>query len=523
MATGLTATVAEWAAGLRDGDLPPSVVERARLQTASVLAAVFAGARSSLGGRIRQAAHRWGGPAEASILPTGPRAPIHTACYVNAASSVAHDFDDYLFAGHTGHSSVLGALAWGEATGASGRDVLTAQVIGNELGGRLGAAMLFGPHNGQMWTYIHALAGAAVAARFLELDAGRLAHAIGLALAQPPYPLAPAFFGPDSKALMASGPLVEGIRAAELAAAGLTGAPDILGDPKGILASISEHPLRFAFTGLGSAWVTESLTFKLYPGCAYVDTPVDALNAVREQFEAKHGRPLVPADVARVRVEATIFTWGMEMLGAAYRSRDRLRAVDVNFSVALSFGLLLAAGEISAATLEPESLARHHDQIVALADRVVVEQDAELTGQVGGLKDVGIDVGRYLAQHKGRLGARGDLLAEQVSPGVVDGAAAEPYEPTLEGADFSRFEMRFPARVTVTTTSGEEYHAEQSVPLGGAGRPIGELTAGVRQKFVANAIHLADPAAAFDALMALEGADDVRAIVAEVLEPEAGR
>lgn len=483
VATGIAQRVAEWTASVRYEDLSASVIERARLQAASVTAAVIAGADATA--NVRRASVRWGSGDDATLIPGGERVPLHTACYVNAAASVAFDFDDYLFAGHTGHSAVLGALAVGETTGASGRDVLAAQVVGNEVGGRLGAAMLLGPHNGQMWTYIHALAGACVAGRLLGLDSGRIGHAIGLALAQPPYPLAPAFFGPDSKALMASGPLVEGVRAAELAAEGVTGADDILGDPAGFLARVGARPLALAFTGFGSAWVTESLTYKLYPGCAYVDAPVDAFGEILEAFRAKTGRDLMAGDVGTIAVESTIFTDGMERMGAPSRRDDRIRATDVNFSVALSLGVLIACGRIASGTLSPPSLERNRDAILRVADRVSVASTDEMNARVGGLGDVGIDTARI----------------------------ADP-DTTLDGADFSRFRMRFPARVTLETTAGERFSAEVEIPAGAAGRPLAETAEGVRGKFLGAARGvLADPEAALARVLTLDQAADARAVV----------
>ena len=461
------------------------------MQSASVLAAVIAGAGSELGAKVRRAASRWGRGEDASLIPSGERVPLHTACYTNAAASVAFDFDDYLFAGHTGHSSVLGALAFGEASGSPGAHVLAAQVVGNEVGGRLGAAFLLGPHNGQMWTYIHALEGACVAGRFLGLDAERMAHAIGIALAQPPYPLAPAFFGPDSKALMASEPLVNGIRAAELAAEGVTGADDILGDENGMLAKIGARPLPFVFSGFGSAWTTSSLAYKLYPGCAYVDTPVDAFNEIREAFAAKAGRPLATGDVARIHVGATLFTAGMEALAAPYRRRDRITPVDVNFSVGLSFGVLLATGEISASSLSASSLAANHDAILSVFDATTVEQVPELSLEVGGLADLGIDPMR-----------------------LFDGGEGL----TLEGADFAAFQMRFPSRVTLETTSGEEFTSEVQIPAGAPGRPLDEITAGVSDKFLRVAQGtLRDPDGALEALLAFDASPDIRAVVDRVV------
>jgi len=487
MATGITGRIARWAASLRYEDVPERVRERARLQSASVLGAVIAGSTSDLAVRVRRAATRWGSDEQSSLIPEGRRVPVHAACYANAAASVAFDFDDYLFAGHTGHSSVLGGLAYGEMLGTAGSDVLAAQVVGNEVGGRLGAAFLLGPHNGQMWTYIHALEGACVAGRLLGLDEERMGHAIGIALAQPPYPLAPAFFGPDSKALLVSEPLVNGIRAAELAAEGLTGADDIIGDERGMLKVIGTRPLPFVFTGLGDAWVTDSLAYKLYPGCAYIDTPVDAFGQIRDDFASKHGRQLEADDVARVHVEATLFTDGMEQLATPYRRRDRLTPVDVNFSVGLSLGVLLIAGEISPATLAPDALERNREAILAVADRVTVVQDPALTMQVGGFSDIGIDPMR-----------------------IFDGGEGL----TLDGADFSAYQMRFPARVTLETAAGDEFAAEVAVPAGAAGRPFDETVARVRDKFLTAARGtLADPEGSLDALLQIDAAPDVRAVV----------
>lgn len=486
--SGIAARIADWAASARYDDVPERVRERARLQAASVLGAVLAGASGDLATRVRRTAKRWGSGDAATLFPGGERVPVHTACYVNAAASVAFDFDDYLFAGHTGHSSVLGAIAYGEATGASGRDVLAAQVVGNEVGGRLGAAFLLGPHNGQMWTYIHALEGACVAGRLLGLDAAGIRNAIGIALAQPPYPLSPAFFGPDSKALLVSSPFVEGVRAAELAAEGLTGAEDIIGDENGMLRKIGAQPLAFVFSGFGSAWVTDSLAYKLYPGCAYVDTPVDALEEIAGSFADKHGRPLGAGDVERVRVAGTMFTAGMEAMATPYRRRDRITPVDVNFSVGLSYGVRLVLGAISPATLEHDVLEANRDAILAIHDRVTVEQDPELTMQVGGLSDLGIDAAQIFSGAEGL---------------------------TLDGADFSAFQMRFPARVTLETTAGEEYAAEVSIPAGAPGRPLDEIASGVREKFLrGGAGVIADPERALAATLAIDAAPDLKEAVA---------
>jgi 2-methylcitrate dehydratase PrpD len=172
-----------FAAELSLGVIPARVAERARLQTAAVLAAGRAGERAAA--------------PFAEHAPAGPLGEV----YAGAAASIAHDWDDYLFMGHTGHSAVWTARAFAPED----RDTaLVAQIAGNEVAGRLGAALFLGPHNGQFWSSIHCGGAAAAAGVALGLDAERLAHALAIALYQPPYGLWPGFMGPATKLLTAA-------------------------------------------------------------------------------------------------------------------------------------------------------------------------------------------------------------------------------------------------------------------------------------------------------------------------------
>src|SRR5256885_8793168 len=187
----------EWAASLTASAVPESVAERARLQAASVLAAARAGAEDAA--------------PFAAVAPDGPAGEV----YRGAAASIAHDWDDYLYMGHTGHSAVWAARA---LAGDDAERALPAQVAGNELAGRLGAALFLGPHNGQFWASIHCAGAAAAAGVALGLDERALAHAPALALYQPPLGLMPGFMGPPTKLRTPPEPAAAGVRAALLAA-----------------------------------------------------------------------------------------------------------------------------------------------------------------------------------------------------------------------------------------------------------------------------------------------------------------
>jgi len=188
-ATTIIREMAAWAAGLRYQDIPERVLAKARLQTLSVLAAVHSAAATGPGRVILETAREWAGEGPCSLIPSAGKSSLAGAVFAATALSVAQDYDDYLLFGHTGHSAVLVPLLLGEKLGSALEDVLTAQVIANELEGRLGAAVLLGPHNGQTWSFIHLLGAAAAGAKLLKLNAEQTAHALAVSLYQPTYVL----------------------------------------------------------------------------------------------------------------------------------------------------------------------------------------------------------------------------------------------------------------------------------------------------------------------------------------------
>ena len=323
--------IADWAVGLRADDLPASVRERAGLQARCIEAARVAGAA----------------PAApfAAAAPDGPIGEI----YRSAVASIAHDWDDYLFMGHTGHSAVPAAAAF--ATDPE-RELL-ARVAANEVAGRLGAALFLGPHNGQFWASIHCASAAVASAVGLGLDAERTAQALAIALYQPPYGMWPGFMGPQSKLLTAAEPAAMGARAALLAAEGVTGALDVIEHPRGVLTGLSFAPRPAMFGGLGRVWLTDTLAYKRLPGCAYLQSVAEAALAADIEADA----------VASAEIEAGWLACEMEELG---RGPD-LTPIRVNFSATLTVAVALIAGRLTPAELGPGWLSEYEAEVRALA------------------------------------------------------------------------------------------------------------------------------------------------------------
>jgi 2-methylcitrate dehydratase PrpD len=455
--------IGRWAASLTEADIPASVRERCALQSSSILAAARAGEREAA--------------PFAEVAGEGPLGEV----FAGAAASIAHDWDDYLYMGHTGHSAVAVSRAFAPDDPAR---ALVAQVAANEVAGRFGLALFLGPHNGQFWASIHCAAGAVAAGVALGLDAQQLAHALAIALYQPPYGLWPGFMGPATKLLTAAEPAVQGARAALLAAEGVEGALEIVEDDRGLLTHLSFVGRPSAFGGLGGVWLSDTLAFKPYPGCAYLQAAVNAALSTE----------VSPAEVREVEIAGGYLTAAMEALG----QRAGLRPVGVTFSAKLSVAVAILAGRLTHNELSGEWLSNNDSAIHELATRITVRHDWELTlatlqGAARGgatLREVPLKAWpgvrrrmRELHMTDSSLGTR-DLGALAREPRLLRRlrrAALGPGGGGTETLDTRGLRMTFPCRLTLRLRGGRVVELDGAEP-GACGHPLAEQREVVERK-----------------------------------------
>src|SRR6516165_4307151 len=165
-------------------DVPPQAVEHAAMLIASTIASAAMGSRLESSAIIGSLARERGGKPEASIwFDPGPRLPVADAAQVNAVMSdaAASDDSDLRNIVHAGTTLVTTAFAIAERTGARGRDILTAIVLGYEAAGRIGEAITPGFRTRGFHGCLVAIIGGAVASgRLLGLETARLAQTIAL-------------------------------------------------------------------------------------------------------------------------------------------------------------------------------------------------------------------------------------------------------------------------------------------------------------------------------------------------------
>jgi len=476
--------IADWVAGLRLADIPARVVEKVRLQVGTSVSSAALSPWHGMAQAVLRARRSRG---RALVYATGDRVAPLDAAYVNSAFSMSLDYDDYLLSGHPSHSAVLVPLAFARRLD----EVVLAAVAANEVMGRLSTACLLGPLNGQMTSYIHD-AGAAVAlGKVRGLDAGRLAAALGVALYQPHFCLTPGFWDEGSKTVTAAMALEQGIRAVDLAAAGLTGPADIFEHPLGLPEFFAFARFPGLYEAFGDVWFSDTLSYKRYPGTSYISA------AVEGALRLSGGVPLAAADVDGVRVETTLLSSTLDSLGAAALRRDPLDANAINFSVRASVAAALIFGDLTPAHLRPGVIAAHSGEIRALASKVRVEHDVAQTIRLFTSSPVGLAMfaqldpgelaklvahGRRANAASGREGRNRARFAgawAELPALLARAVRARRRRVTAGDLDAAGFRMYQSAR-THLSRGGRTATETVDIPLGACGRDPAEARALVR-------------------------------------------
>ena len=439
--------VAEWAAGATPASLPRRVSEEAKNQVLGMIAAVHAGHFSDSGRIISRTIKDWAGNKEATLLPSGERASVHATIAGNVALGLALDYDDYLFGARTGATAVLASLAMAEKVGAGGAEFLLAQVLANEVGGRLGLATTIAVPEAALATYVHQAGAAVIAASLLKLDAAQTEHALGLALAQSA-PLAPAAaYGSEARVLATALAAPVGVQAAELAASGVRTAHDALEGEGGLFRRLGAPPLLGAFSGLGAQWLTESLGYKIYPGSPYLATIIDSVLALVRQHHVDARK------VYAIHVGAGPHALAMDGRSAPFvRGADSL-PVTLTQSVAYPVAAAVIERELSPRQFGRDRIA--NAAIWELASKVRLSLDEDLARK---------------ARDRSALRVVGD-----------DGASAQLFD--IGACDLNAFKATIGSRVRIELEGGRTFDMEQDVPLGSGARPFDDRRKAVEDKF----------------------------------------
>lgn len=383
--TTLAEDVAKFIKNTNYEQIPKKIIDLTKDQIISMLGAMYAGSKTEASEILKRTSisDLNDGNEDFTIIPSGEKTNWYNAILVNEGNAIALDYDDYLSFGHTGVSTVPLALALGEKYRISGKELLTLIILGNEVGGRVGASILLGPSNGQLWSYIHQASSAAITAKVLDLSEVQIANALGIAQYTSVVSIYRGFMGPQSKYLTTSVPTKIGVEAAYLAKNGLTGALDIYESPLGWCNFTADIPIpSFINSALGTGWVTENIAFKMVPGCAYVSPIADCLNEI-----FKIAPNLDYTSIKEVRVFASMLMSAMDDLSRPFITMEELNRVGthvaLNFNIPYNTAVMLIDKKLT-----PEQLTKKRymdEKVHDLSKKIRTFSDMSMTTETVGL------------------------------------------------------------------------------------------------------------------------------------------
>jgi 2-methylcitrate dehydratase PrpD len=433
---GVMATAAErfasFALELELDAVPEEVVEAAKLHVLDVIGCGLAAHGLGIAGEGRQAMAELGGEPDASVIGLDRGLPAPNAAFANAMLCHGLDFDDTHSdsVSHVSTVVVPAAAALAEARGATGRELLTAVIAGNEIVTRIGMATPGAFHaRGFHPTAICGIFGAtAAAARLSGLSVGDTASALGIAGS-----MASGLFAylddatatkPIHPAWAAHGALV----ATRLASLGAEGPPGVLEGRFGLYHAFVDTrvDLQPQLADLGERWETPRIAFKAFPACHFIHGSLGATASLVGSVD--------PDEVEDILV--TVPEAGVSLVLEPADAKVAPRTdYEGKFSLQYSTAAMLVHGRVGLATYTPDALA--DEQVLGLAQKVryeIKEYASYPAAFPGGVRIVMRDGETLAADLPHQLGApENPMTAEQVQEKFRENAA-------LSGGSFEALE-----------------------------------------------------------------------------------
>jgi len=304
---------------------------------------------------------------QATLYGRRERVDMGSAALVNGIASHTFDFDDTHLKTiiHPAGPVASAVLALAEHTGASGRQVVDAVVVGIDVACRVGNA-IYPDHYDRGWHITGStgmLGAAAACARILRLDAHGVTMALGIAASQPVGVREQ--FGTMTKPLHPGAAARAGLFSALLAKHGYTASPRAIEAPRGLVRTYSTKcDWREITDGLGDRFELAFNTYKPFACGVVIHPAIDGCVQLRDA----HG--LAAGDIERI--DLRVHPLVLELTG---KTAPRT-GLEGKFSVyhACAAGVVFGrAGES-----EFSDAAVNRADLVALRARVRAEVDATI-------------------------------------------------------------------------------------------------------------------------------------------------
>jgi 2-methylcitrate dehydratase PrpD len=312
--------------------------------------------------------------AQSTVFGRAERVDMASAALVNGISSHTFDFDDTHLKTiiHPAGPVASAIFALAETTGASGRGVVDALVLGIDVSCRIGNVM-YPDHYDRGWHITGstgALGAAAGCARLLGLDEERTAMALGIAASQPVGMREQ--FGTMTKPFHPGAAARAGLLAALLAKHGFTASQRAIEAPRGYVQVVSTKcDWNEATDELGRRFEISFNTYKPFACGIVIHPSIDACVQLR-------AKGVKPEDVERI--ELKVHSLVLELTGKK-EPQDGLQgkfSVYHGCAAGLFFGRAGEA-EYDDAIVRREDVTALRRKVIATVDDSIDEASADVT------------------------------------------------------------------------------------------------------------------------------------------------
>jgi 2-methylcitrate dehydratase PrpD len=352
-------------------DLPLEVITRAKEVLADTMAVIAAGSQEDEVKSLIKRLTYPGGPCESTLPGAGIRTEMIKAGLINGTAGTFLELDEgnQFARGHASIHVVPAALAVAERNRLSGKDILTALVLGYEVCARIGIAcklrMSMHPHG--TWGTV----GAAVAVAKLMgykqpamKEIINVSSSLGLATSRRTM-----LEGGTVRNVYAGVSGYMGILAHDLVQSGFTGEADGLKTIFGSVISETFSPKTMT-EALGRRFEITRNYFKLHACCRYNHGSLDALEKI---IASKPQGSIRPEEIHSIEVKTY-------SLAAQLCDKNPANTLAAKFSIPFAIATYIVHGEAGIDSFKAEAV--NDPGIKALAQKVTVSEDPALTAMM---------------------------------------------------------------------------------------------------------------------------------------------
>lgn len=353
----LTTALAGFALGLGHGDIPAEVRTRAHHTMLDAAGIALASTRYPFAHPVLAGLQAFGDRGDVPVFGMAARLTARDAATMNGLLCHGLDYDDTHIAGivHATASLLPACFSAAAMTGCTGREMVTAYIVGVETATRLGMAARGAFHqSGFHPTGMIGIFGCVLAAgRLMGLNAGQLENAQGLAVSMASGSMEFLEDGASNKRWHPGWAASAALTACAVAREGFKGATRPYDGRFGLYAIFGgKYADWFDFggltAGLGTDWELMNVAIKPFPTCHFTHAAIDCALALRDR-----------APIGRItRIDAWVPQEVHKTICEPVANKRRPgNDYDAKFSTHFLVGTALKHGRLGLAELEPDYLA----------------------------------------------------------------------------------------------------------------------------------------------------------------------